>query len=392
MARPDEHDHESGDNAAESATGEEGLSPPKIAEALLDLCDLAIRHLLRDERGRTTLAEKDDSVLQTVVARLAAHRHAYAAPEVGRKVQTLTPEMKSLGWLRLMFNDLCGFAAQRKATLERDGILSHSLAEACVKVGRLEIRPEHVERAVDEVRRLGNSNYERLQQKEDVSDLSSDWLRNALPNDERQSPSMAAGKILSVAITESGGSMPNSGSSTAEYSQRVVLDLKPSVARKVSPQERLTFLVTVLGAPREVAPWVAYQVNTVLAVEGESPRGSFAFRAYDEQEQTTLIAAKTEALLTLEPSDSQHAASRALGPFFPQRTPWAGSEIEPLTERLLVEDPWNPVSRVTVPVKVPRVSSQPRQRKQPTQETRDSEPAPQNVADEQQPQVDRDDE
>ena len=45
-------------------------TPVAVAEAVLDLCDLAMRVLTADQRGQTSLAENDKALLETVVADL----------------------------------------------------------------------------------------------------------------------------------------------------------------------------------------------------------------------------------------------------------------------------------------------------------------------------------
>jgi hypothetical protein len=53
-------------------------------------------------------------------------------------------------------------------------------------------------------------------------------------------------------------------SSTADYAKKVLLQLLAQTVRQVTPFERLTYLMTVLGVPFDEAPWIAFQVSRLV--------------------------------------------------------------------------------------------------------------------------------
>jgi hypothetical protein len=350
-------------------TADDALDPISVAEAVLDLCDLAIRNVTVDQRGRTSLAAKDEAVLRAIVNSLEGHRHAHAAVTVGSKVQRLTPDMQSLGWIRHQFDDLCRYAAEQPPTPERDQKLAEHLSRACGFPVRFKIRPEHVEQAVEEVRQASLDNRARQGNDEDLAGIPSDWLRTAKSSDDRFSAVSASGKLLEAVIRISGetsarAQIPRpldasfSGSSTAEYSQRVLTQIKAATARLVKPSARLTFLMTVLGAPLNEAPWLAYQLSLLL--EGRSlvqafdpgpddykpkePTVPVPFRLYDEATKQQIVESARKRFLVAglsETDATEDAAYQALHPFTPEPTPWAGTEVgEPDGDRSAAKNPW----------------------------------------------------
>lgn len=250
------------------------MPPERAARAVLDLVDLAIRHLTVEQRGETTLASHDERVLRRVVESLEAHRHAIAVPKVTRRTKLLTPEQAAIGYLRIDFDHLCRAAAGAKFTRDRDKTLEELLWRACQREApQLEITREHVRAAVSAVR-------DEVLKKLEAEGADEDWLLPG-PWDETtnkkqwQATAVAAGRLLRRVLEQATPRPPSCAeSSTAEYAYRVKAAGPALAARSILPLHRLMYLATVLGASPDVAPQVASQLHESLRAARSSGSGT----------------------------------------------------------------------------------------------------------------------
>lgn len=237
-----------------------------MALAVLDFVDLAMRCLGAAQRGRTSLANKDAKILRDIAKKLQRHRHAVPLKQVRRKVPILSPDMKTLGNLRFWLDDICSTAASRPPSEERDQNIAERIQwvfethEAAFGVGRQQID--------DAVYTLRSRVSRRLRMEEEPG-AERDWLKAAKRNDNRNSPRTAAGELLRL-IVKNAPHPPSAGlsvSSTAEYVKRNAEQGDQGRRRTVFANQRLTYLMTVLGVPLEEAPWVAFQVGKLITGE-----------------------------------------------------------------------------------------------------------------------------
>lgn len=274
-----------------------GLDAVAVGQAVLDMLDLAYQCLTVEQRGHTSLADKDAKLLRDVMGRLAHHRDAHAGKAVGRKIQVLTPDMQALGWLRRSLDELCRYAVKQPATEERDRVLATAMERYFIGArDRFRVDRKHLDEAFVQVKRRAaeRARFDRPGRR------PKDWLRLTKDSDNRENALSAAGELLRVAVELSGAKLDASlsVSSTADYAKKVVIQLRARTVRRVTPLERLGYLMTVLGVPLEEVPWVAWQVSMALAGErllGRKVDGSFLLTCRDPNAPVPFKLLDTEA-------------------------------------------------------------------------------------------------
>lgn len=268
-----------------------------VARSVLDLLDLAYQCVTVGQRGRTSLADKDAKLLRDIVGRLSSYRDAHAAKKVGRKIQVLTPDMQALGWLRRSLDQLCLYAVKQPPSDERDALLARSMEGHFIRAfDHFRVDRRHI----DEAFALVKQQVAKRAKYDKPGGRPKDWLRLTKDSDNRGSAMSAAGEILRVAVEVSGATVDASlsVSSTADYAKKVVVQLRARTVRRVTPLERLGYLMTVLGVPLEEVPWVAWLVGMTLAgrpLLGRKVDGTFPLICTEPNEPVPFRLLDTEA-------------------------------------------------------------------------------------------------
>jgi hypothetical protein len=165
-------------------------------KAVLDLCDLAIRCLSVDQRGRTTLAVDDEATFRKIAELLDRQKDLYAAEKIGRKTPELTADMQKLGWLRLALNDLCEYAAEYAtkyaASKTESDAVDELLAQEMEKLffrsrDRVPVEREHIEKAIRAAKRSEKA------LRADPDRPPRHWLRTASDSNTSDTTSSGAG-------------------------------------------------------------------------------------------------------------------------------------------------------------------------------------------------------
>jgi hypothetical protein len=255
----------------------------------------------------------------------------------------LDQERLDLGALRLAFNGLCDIASAEPESGARDDVLKVALFLACQAEGRaFGISRENVSAAVETV--IAQIEESREGEGDEVPD---DWLKS----DSRESPTIAAGLVLeqACALCENPPSA-YSPSTTADYARRLKAADHAYFVRYVRCTERLTYIATALGVPLARAPWVAAQIDLLIAgykaaesltlpelqawlLEGPKRREPAQYRRFMRdawpanvrQFRQALVAARTDAIIAAaqEPrqasggtptSPTERSAARFAGP------------------------------------------------------------------------------
>jgi hypothetical protein len=391
------------------------LDSTVLGVAILEFADLAVRYLSADARGRTPLAVKDEEVLRHIVDRLITHRHALDVPGTA-KVAKLTPDQEALGWARRALNDLCTYATGEgvwsvEREEERDQILAKNLLMPFLN-SRLPVNAGMIDKAIEKVRTAakipikGQENYDRDIERENASAgpllgqdtyrIPADWVAGGKPREgkprNRKTPSgtmpdpgeltgwpgpaLTAGKLLHEIVEQlpCKPDVSSSNSSTAEYAEKVLAQLRAKSLRSVTPLQRLAYLMTVLGVPLEDAPWTSLLVSKLLV--GESvlgrpfsdsystqvvpPNPPAAFRVLDTEHKKPIMEKVRQALIDAGfPEDRLSTDDPNIGmisnvpwevvdSFMADPTHWAGTTVPPQKEEKRLgtwPNPWREAYR-----------------------------------------------
>ena len=243
--------------------GQPATDATLAGKAVLNLCDLAVRCLSVDRRGQTALADDDEATLRKISDLLNRQKELYAIRSPRRKASKLTANQQALGWLRLALNDLCRYAVEVPPSDELDNTLASEMEKLFSRFReRIPVERKHIEGAIRQAKKTEKA------RRRAPGAPARHWLRTVSDSDNRDTMPSAAGQLLRLAVQKSGVKLEKASVSvtmTAEYAQKVLLQLHSQSVRRVTPFERLTYLMTVLGVSSDEAPWVGFQVSRLVA-------------------------------------------------------------------------------------------------------------------------------